>query len=365
MPDPEITETSGDAGTETQSGVDTSAALAEISSDLFGQDGKKDGAKPAEGAEAKSSDATHVDAAASPPQPTEAKPAEAGEQTPKVEGGDNAAAVVETGAPKTWTKEALESWATIPPRAQQEILKREEDMLKGITQYKSAAEVGQKYDSVVEPYRAILTAENVDPVQMFQSFAANHYLLSRGTPAQKIELAANLIRGYDVDLTGLLNHIAEGPAFTPKDPHVTALERELAEIKGSLTQRATSEMEQSRVKIDAEVQAFAADKTAHPYFDELIDDISQLMGSGVSKSLQDAYDRAVYSNPATRQKEIDRLTAVNQSTVDAAAQARKDKINRSTADSVTTTPKSRNGTIPVGSLDDTLAETMAAISSRK
>jgi hypothetical protein len=55
--------------------------------------------------------------------------------------------------------------------------------------------------TVVAPYAPILAAEGVDPVQMFQSFAANHYLLSRGTDAQKVEIAAALFKGYKIPLS--------------------------------------------------------------------------------------------------------------------------------------------------------------------
>jgi len=120
--------------------IDTSAAIAEISSDLFGQGSDEEGELKAEREEAPVPSAVEL-----PPE---------GEE--KVE--ENSAEVKEVGAPGTWTKEALQDWAAIPPRAQQEILKREEDMMKGIAQYKTAADLGQRYESVVEPYKPILQA---------------------------------------------------------------------------------------------------------------------------------------------------------------------------------------------------------------
>jgi hypothetical protein len=57
-----------------------------------------------------------------------------------------------------------------------------------------------------------------------------------------------------------------------------------------------------------EIDAFAADP-AHPYFDELANDITKLFEAGLAKDLPEAYEKAVYANPTTRQKEIDRLTA--------------------------------------------------------
>jgi hypothetical protein len=344
-------------GQETQSDFDMTAATADISSELFGQgdeeDGEVEGTSPAEGEEAEPSGEPIADAAEPSPQPTEEPPA--AEET--------SAEVQEVGAPKTWTKEALETWATIPPRAQQEILKREEDFMQGISQYKGAAEIGQRYHAVVEPYAPILAAEGIDPVQMFQSFAANHYLLTKGTEAQKVELAASMLHGYQIPLPELLNYIADQGLGEPVDPKLISLEREVQQLRSTINGAQTAEQTRAGKAIADEIDAFAADP-AHPYFDELANDIQKLFGSGMANTLAEAYEKAVYANPATRQKEIDRLTAEKLSTATAEHDKRKDKIARSTADSVTTIPKSRDGTVPLGSMDDTLSETMAEISSR-
>lgn len=334
---------------ETQDEFDTEAALGDISADLFGQgedegnnvartegEGPESGAKP-------SGTETPV-----PPQT----------ETPV----ENSQEVQELGAPKTWTKEGLAEWATMSPRAKQEVLKREEDFLKGITQYKGDAEIGQRYSKVVEPYAPILQAENIDPVQLFQSFAANHYLLSRGTPAQKIELAASLIHGYGIDFEQLVNFIGDR-MISPPDPMIAQLQQQVGELQGRLSQQDQAAMAATRNQVDAEVEAFAKDP-AHPYFDELINDIAKLIETGVCADLTSAYEHAVYANPTTRQKELDRLTAEQLTIAQQSEQTRRDKISRSTAADLSVDPKARNGTVPVGSVDDTLAETLAAIKAR-
>lgn len=347
---------------ETQPDFDTEAAVADISSDLFGQgkeeedDGEED---LVEGEQDKSSGEPSADVAEPAPQSTEEIKTVDGEVVE-----ETSEEVQAVGAPKTWTKEALETWATIPPRAQEEILKREEDFFRGIGQYKAAAEVGQRYDAVVEPYKPILAAEGVDPVQLMQSFAANHYLLTKGTPQQKIELAATMLQGYEIPLADLLNHIADQDIdLNPPDPEVIALRKELGEIKSFIQSSQTSANNQLTARIDAEIEAFANDP-AHPYFNELADDIHKLFKSGMANSLAEAYEKALYANPNTRQKEIDRLTAEKLSTVDAEAEKRKEKIAKSTAADVILTPKPRDGTVPSGSIDDTLEETMQKIVAR-
>lgn len=341
-----------DLNTE-QGDLDTSAALAEISTDLFGQGGESGNA--GEGVD-KAPVVPAVEPTPSPQPGTETKV----EETPKPE--ETSTEVQSVGAPKTWSKEALQEWATLPPRAQQEILKREEDFLKGITMYKDKAEVGDRYDSVVAPFKTVLQAENIDPVQLFQSFASNHYLLSRGTEAQKLELAANMIQGYGIDFNKLIGFVGDR-MIEPADPRVSALEQEIATLKQGQASRQQQEAAQVQQRLATEVDAFAADP-AHPYFNELVDDIAQLFEKGQAENLQEAYDKAVYLNPTTRQKEIDRLTAERSTSVSPEEQARRDKIAKSTAADLSLDPKARNGTVPLGTIDDTLRETLARIEGR-
>jgi len=341
--------------------LDTQAALADISADLFGQgESSADAGSSKEPGEKVLASAGAEETAPPAPDKGTTGVSAADPATPSTE---TSAEVQAIGAPKTWTKEALAEWAAVPPRVQQEIAKREQDFLNGITQYKTAAEVGQRYDSVVEPYRPAFAAENIDPVQLFQSFAANHYLLSRGTPAQKVELAASLINGYGIDFVDLAQHLGSFDPPTPVDPRVAALEAEVAQLRQFTSSARQKEEESARSAIEAEITAFAADP-AYPHFDSLVDDMQRLFATGQAKNLKEAYETAVYLNPETRQKELDRLTAEKLSSATAEVSQRQAKIAAATAANLSSHQKPGNGTIPLGSMDDTLAETMARISAR-
>lgn len=321
---------------------DNTEALAEISSDLFGQSDA--GEKVADlGGET-------PEVPAEVPDPLAVEP-------PASQTSEDVQAV---GAPTSWSKDALADWATIPERAKQEILKREEDMFRGIEQYKERAELGTKYDTVVEPYRAALAAENVDPVSLFQAFAGNHYLMSRGTEEQKYSVAAHVLGGYGIDLHRLASMVAQAPQV---DPAVAELRRELNEVRTGLTQRQQAEQAQLRSQIETQVTAFLTDP-ANVYATEVGDDIAKLLAAGVASTLEEAYEKAVYANPVTRQKEVDRLAAEKTQSLTAAEQARKEAARKATSADVKTSSKLGNGTVPKGTIDDTLEETYAAIQAR-
>lgn len=331
-----------ETSSETQS-LDTSSALADISSELFGTAAKEEeGGKATEGTEQAA--------------PGEAKPVDAA--APSQE--ENAAAVQEVGAPQTWSKEAIAEWATIPERAKQEILKREEDMFRGLEEYKGRAEVGDAYTKVAEPYKPIMDKLGLNPVDLFHSFAGNHYILSFGTQEQKLALAANLLNSYQIDIIDLATHLGNMPAF---DPQKQQLEIQNQQLQRQLQQRQQQDFSAARSNIQAQIAAFAGDPK-NIYFNELSDDIAKLIESGVCNTLAEAYDKAVYANPVTRQKELDRLTAERKAAEEAEANARREKNAASTAADVRTRPNSRDGTVPLGSMDETMEETLAAIRAR-
>jgi hypothetical protein len=322
---------------EEETDFDTATALADISSDLFGQEDEVESGEEGE-------------------QESPAKVVE----TPAAVEEPNAEEVQELGAPKTWSKEALQEWATLPERSKQEILKREEDIFRGIEGYRERAELGDQYNKVVEPFRAALEAENVDPVGLFQSFASNHYILSRGSPAQKLELTANLVESYGIDPTELFERTS---GITKVDPAIEELRRQNAELTSRIDTRERSEQTAQFSSIQREVEAFASDPK-NTYYSEVANDIAQLLNAGVAITLQDAYEKAVYANPVTRQKEIDRLTSEKLTANSAAEKARVDKVAKLTGANVTSIPKNRDAAIAVGSLDDTLNETLAKIRSQ-
>jgi hypothetical protein len=335
--------------------LDISAGLADIASELFGQSDDAESSTQLEGEDA-TSGVTPTEADGAPPQ-TESE-VKGGEQQSTVDGAETG---TETpSAPSTWSKEAAGKWDSVDPSIKAEILKREQDMFNGLEAYKGRAEVGDRYEGVIAEFKPILESEGIDPVEMFGNFAANHYLLSRGTAEQKLTIATNLLNHYGIHP----NLVAENMANTPAvNPEVEALKAKIAELETGVKSITNREHEQVRQSFAQQVNNFAADP-AHPHFEEVSEDIAIFLKSGVCKTLAEAYDKAVYANPVTRQKEIERITSETVTSAQAQAQTREDTKARRNASNVTAIPKSANGTVPVGTMDDTLAATLAAIEAR-
>lgn len=255
--------------------------------------------------------------------------------------------------PRTWRPEAAAKWAALPPEIQQEVLKREEDMFKGIEGYKAEANFAKAVRGVLDPYMPTLQQYNIDPMAQIAGLMKTHHTLALGTPEQKTALFQQLAQQYGVQFGG------EAPYV---DPQVAALQQELNTLKSRLQGRETQEANAHRAKLQSELDTFAADP-AHPYFDEVANDIAAMLRAG-AKDLKEAYDRAVWANPVTRAKEIDRQTAERAAAEKKSAEERAAAARKATSANVKSKAKAASGTAPLGSIDDTLSATFADIKSR-
>lgn len=260
--------------------------------------------------------------------------------------------------PKTWRKEAAELWGTLPETARAEILKREEDMFKGLESYKADAQIGRSMKSVLDPYMPVLQQYGIEPTQQVASLMQAHHTLALGTPEQKSQLFRQLAADYGVNL-GELASSAE--VFI--DPAVQALQSQVNSLQSTLTARERAEQQTRMASITTEIETFASDpKNAH--FDTVANDIAAMLKSGAAKTLQEAYEKAVWANPVTRQQEIVRQQRETIESTQREATERAKAAKRASSAVVHAKPRSVSGTAPAGSMDDTLRETLAAIKSR-
>lgn len=260
--------------------------------------------------------------------------------------------------PKTWRPEAASTWAALPEPAKQEILKREADIFKGIEGYRQDATIGKALRNTIDPYVGYLQSRGIPPMEAVRGLMQSHYTLATGTQQQKIELLTSMARSYGVELSagGALG-TAEPPPYI--DPAVAGLQKELQAVKSQLSETERYRAEQVRVGIRSEVDTFAQDP-AHPHFDEVSNEVAFLLQSGKASTLKDAYEQAIWLNPAVRNKVISaqRQTEL-QETANKVAAAR-----TATSANVRTRARSGSTATPSGTIDDTIAATLANIRSR-
>lgn len=260
--------------------------------------------------------------------------------------------VIGKPAPKTWPKEMHEYWGKTDPKVQEYWETREKQMLDGLDQYKEHAGIGKTLKEVITPYRPILEAAGMDEATAVKSLLNAHYRLTQGSPEQRAlayqELGRNL---------GLANPQEQQNI----DPTVKALQDKLAAIENSMTHSQQRALQETQTKVTKDVEAFASD-TNHPYFDEVADDIVAMIHAG--KSLEDAYEKAVWANPVTRQKEMARLQTETQSKLKEKTKQEAEQAKRAASTNVKGRDTRRTPTEPKGTMEDTMKDTLREIRSR-
>jgi hypothetical protein len=278
------------------------------------------------------------------PASVEAPESEAPEQT--------AAAPAPRQPPKSWAKEKHELWSKLPADAQDYYELREKQMLDGIEQYKGDAGYAKQLRDVISPYKAVLASQGVSETEAVQYLLNAHYRLTQGTPEER----AAAYRQIGVDLG-----LEQADETAPLDPALKQLQQELHQVKSTLTAQQQAEYNKHKAQADAETNTFASDP-ANLYFNEVAQDMLPFVKAGAS--LKDAYDKAVWANPITREKEIAR-----RQTDDAAKLKERTKNEAETARKAMNTnvrgaQTQKAPTDPKGSMEDTMRDTLKKIKDR-
>lgn len=255
--------------------------------------------------------------------------------------------------PKSWTKDQQAVWDTMSDAAKDQVLKREKQIVEGLDAYKDNATYGKTMREAIKPFEGYLQSQNVDATKAVQYLLGAHYRLTQGTPESK--LAAYQELGKNLGLT------PADPNQPPADPTVNAALDRISKLEQSLTARQQAELNEARGRVSKEVEAFASDP-AHPYFDEVSDDITIYIGAGMS--LQDAYERAVWANPVTRAKEQARVAEDTEKKLRENARLNALKARKASSTNVKSRDTTRAPTEPLGTMEDTMKETLAVIRER-
>lgn len=201
--------------------------------------------------------------------------------------------------PNGWSAEAKAIWHTLPKEVQEAAVQREKDVAKFTSTRDEHASFGKEIYQAVQPYLATIKAEGGTPVTAVQSLLNTAYVLRTGSPEQKKQLLLQTAKEFGVDLS------APSPAAQPNGaghqltPQLAALQNEVQQLRGFLTQGQQAEQQRIQAEVSTEIQAFAADPK-HTHFETVKGHMSALIASGAAKDLQDAYDQAVWARPDTR-----------------------------------------------------------------
>lgn len=264
-------------------------------------------------------------------------------------------------APKSWPKEMHDHWSKTPKEVRDYWNTREKQMLDGLDQYKGDAAYGKSMKDAITPYMALIQAQGIDAPKAVQTLLNAHYRLSVSSPSQKAQMLDYIAKQYGIDRPAA----KAGEEQQQSDPRYQQLEDRLHGLQQHITHQSQAAQKQEQERIANEVNAFASDK-AHPYFDEVADDMIPFIRAGAS--IQDAYDKAVWANPVSRAKEQARVQQDQQAEIKRKAQEAADAAKKAASANIRSRDTRRTPTeqsrATIRNLDNVMTDVMKEIKAR-
>jgi hypothetical protein len=313
---------------------DMEGAVDTLSADIFGK--SDDGINESE---------EHEEVAEEGDEEVSAKTEKETEKT--VETKEEKEEVEKIDLPASWKKDMQEKWEKLDVEAQKYVVERENQMRAGLDKDRVDADLGRTMRDMMKPYDALFQERGIEAPQAVQYLLQAHNILSSGTPEQKAGVMAQLAQSYGV---GEQKDV---------DPQVQNLTQRLQTMEQNLNASHQRSLQEMRTKIDSEVTAFAEE---HPLFDDLQDDIVKLIQVG--ETLEDAYEKALWANPSTRQKELDRLDTQRAAETEKLAKKEVEEAKKAKSVNVKGRNLKKAPTAPLGSMEDTMRETYRNINNR-
>lgn len=223
-------------------------------------------------------------------------------------GAPAAAPAVQTiKPPASWTPEARETWSQMRPEHQAEVSRREREITDALQHTVEARRTTQELNEIVSPYAMLMQSEGVTPMQAIASNMRTAALFRIGTPQQKAQMTAALIKQFNVPIEALDELLAgqppSGAASAPateqliQDAVNRALQPFVAQARS--TQQAQDQEATNAAK--SELEVFANDP-ANEFFLDVAQDMADLLALATKRGqllpLSEAYRRATMAHPS-------------------------------------------------------------------
>jgi hypothetical protein len=221
--------------------------------------------------------------------------------TPAVDVGQAAAVDPYNKAPQSWKPGAREVWAKLPTEVRAEVHRRESETAHVMQETAQARQVHDYLGQLQQTYAPALQAEGVDVLTASANLMQLASRLRFGTPPEKAQMAAQIIRNYGVDVNALADALDGIPAQAQpgqmqqqpmmQDPRVDQLFEQLSAMRQNREQ-------QIMEKAVTEVEQFGGDKE---FFEDVREDMADILDlatkRGIDLPLDQAYERACRLHP--------------------------------------------------------------------
>lgn len=230
--------------------------------------------------------------------------------------------------PASWSADKEATWEGMSPEAREHVAKREQEAHKAISQLGETVKRMEPIGKLLDQHRDTFQSKGLSYDQGLSQLLSAQRALDQNPVAAIQQIA----RAYGVNLDDLADGQAgqADPVIAQLQGQVSTLTRQLQEFQSRADTQARAEAQHKLGTIEAVIEKFAADK---PDFEELASEIEMLLpalrqanpNASFEQIIADAYDKATWSNPASRKRRIEAESkAQEQARVEAAKKAAED-----------------------------------------
>jgi hypothetical protein len=209
-------------------------------------------------------------------------------------------------APLSWKPEVREKFAKLSPEIKAEILRRETEIARAQNEAGASRKFQQEFSQTIRPFEALIAGSGVNPLQAVKNLMTTAASLQTGTPAQRANTVANIIKAYGVDIATLDSILAgrqPKPGAAPLDDIQRMIDQRLAPVQQYMSRAQQQEQARQQV-LTAEssqtIEQFANDPK-NEYYEDVREDMADLLElaaqRGREMTLQEAYNRATLAHP--------------------------------------------------------------------
>ena len=315
-----------------ENGIDMDAAMADISSSVFDSPPEE----PVEATEEETTDAVQQE------EVEETAEEEVKTEEVKPEEG--------RPPPQSWKKDMHDKWNSLEPEMQDYVEQREDQMREGLDKDREDATRGREMRDIMSPYSNMLKQQGINESDMVRNMMNAHVRLSTADDASKAQIFRQMAQSYGVSLDG------EPPQI---DPNIKAMQDRLQGMEQYINASHEQSLQDGRARVESDVEAFAS---KHEFFDDVAEQIVPLINAGYN--LEDAYQNALWLNPVTRQKEVDRTSKEAAEKASTLAKQEAEKARKLKSVNVRGRDTNKTPTEPTGTMEDTMRETYRAIQNQ-
>lgn len=216
--------------------------------------------------------------------------------------------------PNSWKPEVRQHWGAIPPEARAEISRRELQIQQTLSSTDGLRRWSNDMANVIAPHADLIRAQNSTPLQAISNLMETASRLMRGSAVQRAQVISEIIQNYGVDFATLDQVLSQTVNPNGQRPNGQGAPQVGVDLNPNAAppawaapmfnfmnrmENATNQQQQQLRETAEQAVIEAADK--YPYFEDLREDVADLMEMafkrGQKVTMDQAYLKALQIRP--------------------------------------------------------------------